>query len=159
MFKQSNNPLKKVIKNYVYVEPIVLLALIKAYKKQPCLWKKTHPGYKSKTYKAKALAAILEAVQKHDPNVTMSTVIKKIDTIRSYHRKTRTKIENNQKNMKPPLWYYNMLSFLDVREARRAVYRDVEYVDRCEEIKKSLTEEIHLKQVRYFDRSLLLLAI
>ncbi|KAF6201618.1 hypothetical protein GE061_004011 [Apolygus lucorum] len=96
-----------------------ILEVINKYQERPCLWQVTHPSYRNKMKRNKALDDFLELFRSVDPNANRETVQKKLSSIRSSFNKEQRKVQisllsgSGSENVHvPKLWYFDHLSFL-----------------------------------------------
>ncbi|XP_054259939.1 uncharacterized protein LOC128994012 [Macrosteles quadrilineatus] len=99
---------------------------ISVYQSEKCLWKVKSADYHDRMKKEAAYGRLIEVWKQVDPNCNKSTVLKKINNLRSSYRKELKKVREATKSgasaedvYLPKLWYYNLLHFLDDQETPR----------------------------------------
>nr|CAH7752446.1 unnamed protein product [Callosobruchus chinensis] len=90
---------------------------IAKFKELPCLWQVTHKDYRNKHKKDLALEELLDIYITRDPEASIDTVRKKIQSLRSCYRKENNKVKASIRAGSgdvhiPKLWYYDQLLFL-----------------------------------------------
>lgn len=99
---------------------------ISVYQSEKSLWKVKSADYHDRMKKEAAYGRLIEVWKQVDPNCNKSTVLKKINNLRSSYRKELKKVREATKSgasaddvYLPKLWYYNLLHFLDDQETPR----------------------------------------
>ena len=88
---------------------------IVTYRSNPCLWNSRSPEYMDKSVKSFAYDKLVRIMLKFDPTATRSTVLKKINSLRTSFRREYRRVQEMKeqgRNYQPSLWYYPHLLFL-----------------------------------------------
>ena len=90
------------------------------------MWKIKSKEYHDRPKKEAAYSRLLEKLKEIDSSATKSSVVKKINNLRSSYRKELKKVKDSMKSgtgadevYEPKLWYYKLLSFLDDQDIPR----------------------------------------
>ncbi|KAL4715019.1 hypothetical protein ACJJTC_003170 [Scirpophaga incertulas] len=97
--------------------------LIEQYRQLPCLWNRSHPSYRDKIKRHKAISKLTELVQEHDPTATRVHVLRKLESLRACMRREHKKVVQSKTKSSTPdqiytplLWYYDLFSFAFTNE-------------------------------------------
>ncbi|XP_016999594.2 uncharacterized protein [Drosophila takahashii] len=83
---------------------------------EPALWQANSEAYKNKSMRNKGWEMLLHKLQENDPEATIDTVKKKVNSLRATYRRESKKIKRSEKSgdiYQPSIWYFKELSFLD----------------------------------------------
>ncbi|CAH1997081.1 unnamed protein product [Acanthoscelides obtectus] len=96
-----------------------LTEFIHLYKSFPCLWKTKSSEYNDRNKKNQAYMELVYKLQEVEPETTINSVKRKIDSLRGSFRKELRKVNasrkltgNNDDIYLPKLWYFKELLFL-----------------------------------------------
>lgn len=99
---------------------------INIYHSESCLWKIKLKEYHDKHKKDAAYELLVEKLKEIDSTATRTSVVKKINNIRSSYRKKLKKVNESMRTRseadevyQPKLWYFKMLNFLTGRDIPR----------------------------------------
>ena len=100
-----------------------LREFIELYKSQPAAWKIGSDLYKNDYEKMESWNILLDKYREIDPDATIKTVKKKINSLRSNYRRELNKIKSSEKTgqyYETTLWYFDLMDFLnDVGQVRK----------------------------------------
>lgn len=116
---------------------VAIMHLIDLYRQNPCLWNVRLVTYKDRNKRAAALEKICNEMEKIGVCLTVDDIKKKIDTLRSQHRRElRKKKKKTQKSgagtediHTPTLWCFDSLSFLADGDDIRASTTNLDTID------------------------------
>ncbi|CAJ0929511.1 unnamed protein product [Ranitomeya imitator] len=98
-------------------------ALIDMYRSLPCLWKVKSADYSNRHKKKAAYEKLVALYKRHHPTETVdeNIVRKKIQALRTVHKKEMNKVKKSMKSRAgtddvyvPKLWYYDLLAKITV---------------------------------------------
>ncbi|XP_049284056.1 uncharacterized protein LOC125764169 [Anopheles funestus] len=101
-----------------------LSEFISLYKSFPCLWDITAKEYLDRGEKQKAYNRLVQKYKEIDKHATRSTVVKKINVLRTCYRRELGKLNKSlqsgcgDKAHNPKLWYFDLLAFLHESKSR-----------------------------------------
>ncbi|XP_042888241.1 uncharacterized protein LOC122263720 [Penaeus japonicus] len=106
-----------------------LREFIALYRSHDCLWKTKSKSYSDRDLKRSAYRKLVEKLKEVDPEANREAAVKKINNLRSAHRKELKKVTDSKRSADqnpytPRLWYFNLLSFLVDQENSRASVSD-----------------------------------
>ncbi|XP_030022585.2 uncharacterized protein LOC115441812 [Manduca sexta] len=111
----------------------LLEEFIKCYQSQPCLWDTQSKDYHDKMKKQVAYAKLLRIYQLLEPRADRMTVVKKINILRTNHRKEKKKVKESERSGNgtyvPKLWYYHLFDFLETHKNYTITYNGNEKDD------------------------------
>lgn len=103
-----------------------LSEFIEQYQSFPCLWLIKSKEYSDRNKKDLAYAELVKKYKEFDPSADRSTVVKKINALRTVYKKELAKVNNSLKSgagaddvYKPSLWYFDLLHFLNNQDSAR----------------------------------------
>lgn len=107
-------------------ESACLEDFIAIYRNEPCLWQVKAKIYHDRGKKEAAYLKLVEKWKEVDPSCTKSTILKKINNLRSSFRKEANKAKDSMRTgsatdevYHPKLWYYDLLKFVEDQEVPR----------------------------------------
>ena len=106
---------------------------IELYKSEPCLWKVKSKEYHDRGKREAAYTKLVEKLKESEPDADKDAVVKKINNLRSNHRKDKKKYEASLKSgtspdnvYEPSLWYYHLFDFLKDQDIPRGSRTNIE---------------------------------
>ncbi|KAH8363869.1 hypothetical protein KR084_000189 [Drosophila pseudotakahashii] len=97
-----------------------LTEFIYCLKNEPALWQANSEAYKNKNMRNKGWEMLLHKLKENDPEATIDTVKKKVNSLRATYRRESKKIKRSEKSAagpndiyQPSIWYFKELDFLD----------------------------------------------
>uniref|UniRef100_A0A0A9W3G8 Cadherin-5 n=1 Tax=Lygus hesperus TaxID=30085 RepID=A0A0A9W3G8_LYGHE len=100
-------------------DPVFLTEFIELYKSFPCLWQTKCKEYRDRNIKNLAYEQLIKKFKEVDPTASKETVAKKINSLRTVHKKELLKVRRSGNVYSPSLWYYNLFSFLEDQDLQR----------------------------------------
>ena len=103
----------------------VLEEFIRIYQSEPCLWRIKSKDYHDKGKRDAAYNRLVEPLKQIDPCADRDKVVKKINSLRTNHRKkkiqeTQHSGEGAEQIYEPTLWYYHLFDFLGDQDTPRS---------------------------------------
>ncbi|BET01540.1 Alcohol dehydrogenase transcription factor Myb/SANT-like [Nesidiocoris tenuis] len=106
----------------------VLTEMLQRYQQLSCLWDMSDPHYMNRDLKQDAYQRLLDIYVKIKPDATIDCVKHKIDMMRGCYRREKIRVERKNQEAAgneifiSKLWYYGLLSFLDVNPGKSRLY-------------------------------------
>ncbi|XP_031333976.1 uncharacterized protein LOC116163988 [Photinus pyralis] len=131
-------------------ENTCLEEFIAIYRNESYLWQVKSKDYHDRGKKEAAYLKLIEKLKEIDPSCTKSTVLKKINNLRSSFRKEAKKVKDSMRTgsgadevYHPKLWYYDLLNFVEDQEVSRNSRSNISDDEESENEDKSQAETLN----------------